>query len=772
MSVFISYSPRDRELLNDLLAALHQAHEQVWLDEELGGGEAWWREILEQIRDCDVLIVALSKHWLESKPCQAELSYAQALDKQILPVQVGPLDSMRVNPLAATQIVDYQSPTIDTGIELITAVHAARSGIKPLPDPPPEEPPMPFAYLMRLAANILAPQLTAQQQSAFLAELRAGLEEDGNDAFVRRDIIQLLCKLRDHPDVTYRNRTEVESLLKTLDRSPEPPHADTPSEPERALPFHDDVQFTLYRPSVVRPARWTPLLAFAHLGEPPLGADPSEDPIRQVEMRARALLGDQFSMYRPRSQDSSVGLPEDAEITFVLDLPDFDVDAPHRTFLWINAMHVEEFQIRAATRLHGSTGRGKLFIHHGIILLAVVQLAIRVDADAPLQPQLNEKPVSVAPYRKIFPSYSHADTQVVVEFERYVEALGDRYLRDVRELRAGEIWNERLRDFIQEADVFQLFWSHNAMSSPFVEQEWRYALSLGRPSFIRPTYWEEPMPKTADVPPVELGQIHFYPLGRTIPFSEKPQPATVTGPRSVSQSPMGPQPASMPAFETGPPPQGPSGLGHSADYAAASRKPRRSRTKWLLASGMGAAVVVASFVIAIPLSQREQDAAPNAAPTAGTSAPANTYTAPSGALTAAETRLLGELPQVYSASTCIPIRPLDLRGAIAELSCGANSEPGGPSYSGFWLFTDDSSLTNGFNQSVAAINSRTPCTPGAMNPTSWNNEANGASGQIACGSYNGHADVTWTNKNRMLLGEARGSDIGTVLNWFGQYANK
>jgi hypothetical protein len=768
MAVFISYSSRDRELLNGVLAALQRAREQVWLDEELRGGEAWWREILEQIRACDVFIIALSKHSLESKLCQAELSYARALDKQILPVQVGPLDSMRVNPLADMRIIDYQSPTVDNGIELITAVHAGRSGVKPLPDPPPEEPAMPFAYLIRLAIDISAEALPAEQQTALVVELRAGLEEDGDEDWARRDITQLLCKLRDRHDATYRTRAEADAVLKSLDRSPELSHAVTSSEAEQALPFHEDVQFTVYRPYVVRPGKWTQLLAFAHLGEPPLGADPSQDPIRQVEMRARALLGDQFSMYRPRGQDSSVGLPEDAEITFVLDLPDFDVDAPRRTFLWINAMHVEEFQIRAATRLHGSTGRGRLFIHHGIILLAVVQLAIRVDADAPLQSQLNEKPVSVAPYRKIFPSYSHADTQVVAEFERYVEALGDRYLRDVRELRAGEIWNERLRDFIQEADVFQLFWSHNAMSSPFVEQEWRYALSLRRPSFVRPTYWEEPMPKTADVPPVELGQIHFYPLGRTIPFSEKSQPNLPTAPPSVSPSPMAPPAYGQTAeVETGPPTPSPPGLDHSADHSEASGKPRRSPTKWLFA-GVGAAAVVASFVIvAIPVFQQLHTAARPPSVTAG-----DTGAVPRGkVLTAAETRLLGELPTGYSASNCIPIRPPDLFAALAELSCGANVEPGGPSYSRFWLFTDDGSLTNGFNQSVAAINTPTPCAPGTTSATSWNNEANGASGQIACASYNVYAEVTWTNKNRMLLGEAGGSDIGSVFSWFGQYAN-
>ncbi|MCW2691105.1 MAG: hypothetical protein JWR37_5995, partial [Mycobacterium sp.] len=217
MAVFVSYSSRDRALLEGLLSALRRAHEQVWLDEELGGGEAWWREILDQIRGCEVFVVALSENMLESRACQSELQYAQELGKPILPVQVGPLASMRINPLAAMQVIDYRDPSIETGIELVSNVHARRAKGKPLPDPLPEEPSMPFAYLMRLASTISGSALSAQQQTTLVAELKAGLEEDGDDATARRDITQLLCALRDRADVTWRTRTEVESVLAALD---------------------------------------------------------------------------------------------------------------------------------------------------------------------------------------------------------------------------------------------------------------------------------------------------------------------------------------------------------------------------------------------------------------------------------------------------------------------------------------------------------------------------------------------------------------------------
>jgi hypothetical protein len=62
--------------------------------------------------------------------------------------------------------------------------------------------------------------------------------------------------------------------------------------------------------------------------------------------------------------------------------------------------------------------------------------------------------------------------------------------------------------------VFQLFWSTNSMQSEQVRQEWEHALSLGRSNFIRPTYWEQPMPTSDDplLPPEPLRQLHFHAL--------------------------------------------------------------------------------------------------------------------------------------------------------------------------------------------------------------------------------------------------------------------
>ena len=85
-------------------------------------------------------------------------------------------------------------------------------------------------------------------------------------------------------------------------------------------------------------------------------------------------------------------------------------------------------------------------------------------------------------------------------------------------LRAGEVWDERLAEFIRKADVFQLFWSTNSMHSPYVRQEWEYGLSLNRTRFVRPVYWEDPLPEDADegIPPESLKRLHFQRIAFTM----------------------------------------------------------------------------------------------------------------------------------------------------------------------------------------------------------------------------------------------------------------
>ena len=213
MKVFVSYSSHDDVAVRSLVADLERARQQVWLDQDLGGGDAWWAEILEQIRACTVFVFALSNNSLYSTPCRAELDYAKALRLPILPVQIGEVGSYRTDPIFSMQFVDYRDATKSSIIDLVSALHERGTRRVEPPDPLPEPPPIPYEYLQRLGASIHgSAELSSAAQAAMLLELRTALQDE-QDNSVRGDIRALLRALRGRRDITYASVREIDSIL-------------------------------------------------------------------------------------------------------------------------------------------------------------------------------------------------------------------------------------------------------------------------------------------------------------------------------------------------------------------------------------------------------------------------------------------------------------------------------------------------------------------------------------------------------------------------------
>jgi len=293
-----------------------------------------------------------------------------------------------------------------------------------------------------------------------------------------------------------------------------PPGASSPTPiavPPATPPLEvDDVQFTVYHPKAIQPGAWRPMLAFMHLTERPHDAAPdAPSPIERVRERAASALAGQAGGFRDNTIDARQAVPREGDITLVPSAEGIDFNPPAQTFHWVPDVHEERFELRAHAALNGQVAQVSFSAFFGVILIAQLNFTIRVENGSA---QNDIEPVSGAMYRRIFPSYSHRDAEIVRQFELFAGSLGDSYLRDVTQLRAGEQWEPALRRLIREADVFQLFWSSSAMRSPQVRQEWEYALALQRKGFIRPTYWEDPLPQSPeeDLPPESLRKVHFH----------------------------------------------------------------------------------------------------------------------------------------------------------------------------------------------------------------------------------------------------------------------
>jgi hypothetical protein len=322
-----------------------------------------------------------------------------------------------------------------------------------------------------------------------------------------------------------------------------------------------------------------------------------------------------------------------------------ELNPPRRSFMWLEPVHQEDFRMRAEARLEGQRARGRLSVYFGSILIAEVSLAFRVSSSEPDAAAGRE---DSRPHRKIFISYSHHDRAVVEQVETFLAVVGDQFLRDSRDLRAGEVWEGRLAEMISEADVFQLFWSTNSMRSPLVRQEWTYARSLGRPSFIRPTYWEDPMPEAPEhgLPPDALPRLHFRYL-----------PAAIAG-QAPPDVPARPSPVAPL------PPAAPAGPYPSAPLPASVPASGRSGFRRLALIGGGAAATVLVAVVAVSAALKGGGSSRVTNSASPTTQPADFNSASMVLNAGAAVSLSGPI-------TCPANDTAELRATISEPSVGA-----------------------------------------------------------------------------------------------------
>ncbi|MGE2818251.1 protein kinase domain-containing protein [Mycobacterium heidelbergense] len=136
---------------------------------------------------------------------------------------------------------------------------------------------------------------------------------------------------------------------------------------------------------------------------------------------------------------------------------------------------------------------------------------------------------------------------------------------------------------------------------------------------------------------------------------------------------------------------------------------------------------------------------------------------------AAGTRLLSLLPPGYPPGTCQPITPPT--DALAEVSCGNNSEPDGPTSATYLQFSDASSLHGAFTRIIQA-SSIIECPGRIQSPGPWHRNAtpDKTSGTLLCATQQANPTVAWTNDTEMLIGlvttDPHGPTIDQLYAWW------
>jgi hypothetical protein len=311
-------------------------------------------------------------------------------------------------------------------------------------------------------------------------------------------------------------------------------------------PADSDVRFTVARPAALRADRWETMLVLAHRGGPYVG-DRGEtvDPHQQVAARIQSLFTD--TTPQTTSVTSAAGIPRGTDLLVEADVPGVERAVFGSPATWRGDLAEVLVQLRAPVSLLGATVDGWVRVFSGPLLLA--EAAVRfvvVGADAP---DASAAPQPMRPFRRIFPCFSPDDIALVTAVAAYAEASGDEYVRGVlrHDPSAPDDW---MVPAIADADVFQLFWSTSSMRSERCRRQWEAALATGRNDFVRPLYWERPMPQTSDLPPPALRAVQFVAVPAPVLAPPMDAGAPVAAPRPAPPVDEPPR-QEGPAFEVG-----------------------------------------------------------------------------------------------------------------------------------------------------------------------------------------------------------------------------
>jgi hypothetical protein len=502
--LFISYAREDQpdvgKLFWDLAVLGYETTTGVY------GGT--WDDVLRRIANCDVFVAIVSGHTLNSVACKQALEWALALNKPVLPVAVERLPEALPRALSMRQIVDYSKPDR----KALTGALATLPPAPPPPEPLPEPPPAPLSYLLPdLAKQVGEPEpLTHEQQHQILIQLEPALRSaDAEERRGRRHVLDVFSRRDDlYADVDRtlaqfgiaRREAQISQPL------PAPKHPGEfvlAGEASSGLGARDAgarLSSSVFAPPVVEPGAVFLVQVFAHL----------PDQEAQVARLARDF-DDEAKRRATVPFESPVF--EGERLAFELLLPGLLVDDPVQSMVWIGGPQSVQFGVTVPPHFSPRTVIGTVMISRDSVPIGHLKFKLNVREPGAIPSRVAELAVThgMHCYRRAFISYASADRKEVLKRAQMLASVGIEFFQDILTLEPGEHWERRIYNEIDLCDLFLLFWSSAARTSPWVLKEVHYALKLNGgnelvPPEILPVIIEGPPPVP---PPPELAHLHF-----------------------------------------------------------------------------------------------------------------------------------------------------------------------------------------------------------------------------------------------------------------------
>ncbi len=222
-TLFISYARADVDTVRGIAERLSAFKHFAFVDDQLEAGQDWWEVILENIRACRVLLFVVSPSSVRSRACRAELSYAHALGKKIVPIKVR---EVRIEDapdiLQPINVEDFINPSDHSYGQLDTILDEANAAPDAaLPDPLPDPPAAPMADLSGARELVSRSDLSLEEQRGLVVQLGA-LVQDEDD---RPAAVGVLEQLSRHPQLLKAVAPAVTELLARYRYAPSDPQS-------------------------------------------------------------------------------------------------------------------------------------------------------------------------------------------------------------------------------------------------------------------------------------------------------------------------------------------------------------------------------------------------------------------------------------------------------------------------------------------------------------------------------------------------------------------
>jgi hypothetical protein len=268
----------------------------------------------------------------------------------------------------------------------------------------------------------------------------------------------------------------------------------------RTIEIVEDVDATVYAPAQAPPGDNFLVLVYAHLR-------------KQASAVAKAAKAAAPGVTKRFAQTLDQQVKRGTKLTFNLAMPGLDIDEPSQSIIWRGKYEAVQFSVSIPADAKVRTLVGTVIVSEDSVPIGHLKFTFVIASDgAAATPATQPVPAGTLDrYQQAFISYASPDRAEVLKRVQMLNLRKVRFFQDLLTLEPGDQWEKLIYEYIDQSDVFYLFWSEAASRSPWVEKEILYAIKRkagndkGAPEIV-PVIIEGPPPAA---PPAELSFLHF-----------------------------------------------------------------------------------------------------------------------------------------------------------------------------------------------------------------------------------------------------------------------